>query len=220
MENRILKFIDKFCEERKIYNDKVKIELFKLCVDEYNYNLNNGLDNEQAFIELTKNIEIKLNILVKQKKNKYSIAYRISLLMLLMSLFEFFLSSIAIASLGLYVIESIIVFLLLLIFLLYLLLTMKKRKWYDFVVVSIFLGLYLLSTFIFLPSGFLGGHPKEKYIGILYFPGIIKEFTILFTENGCQGFIENINVTHRFSPNFIVSFIMVIILYLKNKKNK
>ena len=55
---------------------------------------------------------------------------------------------------------------------------------------------------------------------VLYFPGIIKEFTILFTENGCQGFIENINVTHRFSPNFIVSFIIVIILYLKNRKNK
>lgn len=141
-------------------------------------------------------------------------------IMLGLSLFEFFISSIYIGSLGIYVIESLIVFLILFVILIYLLLSLKRRKWSDVIIVFIFTITYLLSIYIFVPSGFLSGNPKEKYVGFLYFPGIIKEFSILYSEKVHSGLIENIDFSYRFSPNFIVSLIMLIICFKKVNRRK
>ena len=89
--------------------------------------------------------------------NKSNFIFKLSITMLILSLIEFIISAVKFNMVFFYIVESFIVAILLFILLLYFIITFKKRKWYEYIIVLLFIGSYVTSFFMYFASVFWGG---------------------------------------------------------------
>ncbi|MDE7086942.1 MAG: hypothetical protein K2O67_01995 [Clostridia bacterium] len=206
MDVKIKKHIRGILKDYSVGNKQLENELISACSEECEKQLADGIEADTAFNASVANVESALKENLK-KKNKFAFPLTISCFVLIVAIMEMIAPSIYYGAQYFYVNEMSVAILALTAGLIYTAIEWRKYRWYDFVVLAVFLTSWLATliqigvfTLLLSPS-----MPDRYYAAEYVFPCIIKLLKISNTS------LKPFYTQYACNLNFILSTVATVV---------
>lgn len=205
MDNKIKKRVRGLMQDYKVSNKRLENGLILACNEEYESQIAKGIENETAFNSSVTNVEtaLKQNFI---KKNKYVFSLTICCIALFVSIIEMIVPLFYKEAQYFYSNEMPVVILALCIGLIYTAINWRKYRWYDFVILGIYMLSYLPVLILIELFGYIDSRPGCFAYAEYVFPCIIR---INKVWNSSTDFMSEVKI---YDFNFILSFILAAII--------
>lgn len=203
-----------------VCNKQLEIEIVSACIDEYEMQLSNGIEPEEAY---KASINDVADILKEKSKprNKYFYSLVVCCCAFIVSIIEIIIPKLSSQPLEIYGFEMPVVLLIFVVALVYMIVKRRKFHWYDFVIIAIFIVSWAISLIQVGVYAYHATMPDRYWSAEYGFPCIIKILTYI-TETFPEVNYELASVRNTYSFNLIFSIISLIIILalIINKKIK
>ena len=195
MKKKIKLYIKDKLKSYKAYKNDRFYELYNSCIDEYELQINNGLNDKDAFELAVQDVEGIISSYLNKAENTFSVN-----------------------TLNIYGLEMLIFIVILLIFFGYSIVTKKNRRWYEYLIIIIFFVTWVITYLQIGKYYFRGTMPNIYYTADFIFPCIIN-IQVWYRENTNLLFDISANL-YLIDLNFIISILMTILMTILNMKQK
>lgn len=217
MKKKIKLYIKDKLKSYKVYKNDRFYELYNSCIDEYELQINNGLNDKDAFELAVQDVEGIISSYLNKGENKYSFSILICFVALFVSILEM-LFTFSVNTLNIYGLEMLIFIVILLIFFGYSIVTKKNRRWYEYLIIIIFFVTWVITYLQIGKYYFRGTMPNIYYTADFIFPCIIN-IQVWYRESANLLFDISANL-YLIDLNFIISILMTILMTILNMKQK
>lgn len=210
MHNKIKEYVHELMKGYKVFDKQLEIEIVSACCDEYDMQIENGIESENAYSAAIADVA---NIIREKSvpKNKFIFSFIICCCALIVSVAEMIVPMLSPQPLEIYGFEMPLFILALCGLLVFIIVKRREFHWFDYIILALFL-LSWISALIQIGIYAYHATMPDRYWDAEYgFPCIIKILTYT-TETFPNVNYELASIKNTYSFNFIISIISLIII--------
>lgn len=219
MQKKIKKYVKEVFKYYQVYDGRKEKELIESCLDEFDFQIKNGVNELKAYEIAIMDVDEIVKSFPSKKIFKYKFSLLICLISLAVSVLNILFSYVTSDALRLYGIDLLLFMFLLICIIIYSFVTLKRRRWFDFVTILIVFISYLY-TFVMLRDFIFNFMIDKKFTALYEYPWLIV--IDCYRKIDAYEPFKYVSTDVVYCFNFLISLFGVCIFLLLNifKKNR